>query len=78
MVLAVLVVIFSVQNAEVVHFRIFTWQGDLSLAILLITSFILGAIVGAFYFGIAMRKKKKTENIAKDIPFEKEQKDAVE
>ena len=74
MVLAVLVVVFSVQNAEPVHFTLFMWQGELSLAILLISTFIVGAIVGALYYGIAMRNKRKNKNanIAKDIPFEVE------
>ena len=74
MVLAVLVVVFSVQNAEPVHFSLFVWQGELSLAILLITAFIVGAMVGALYYGLAMRQKRnnKKENIARDIPFEKE------
>lgn len=72
MVLAVLVVIFSVQNAEAVPFSLFVWKGELSLAILLITTFIIGAIVGALYYGLAMREKRnnKHKNIANDIPFE--------
>lgn len=76
MVLAVLVVVFSVQNADPVHIRVLTWQGDISLAILLITTFILGALVGALYYGLTMRQKKnsKKDNIARDIPFEKEKK----
>ncbi len=73
MLLAILVVVFSVQNAESVHFTLFLWELELSLAVLLISTFILGAIVGAMYYGLTIRriKKKKQENIAKDIPFER-------
>ncbi len=73
MIVAVLVVVFSVQNASSVPFSFFAWQGELSLAILLIIAFIIGALVGALYYGLAMRKKKVVGNkdISGDIPFEK-------
>ncbi|SMO78672.1 Protein of unknown function [Saccharicrinis carchari] len=74
MILAVFVVVFSVQNADPVSFSMLMWRGELSLAILLICSFIIGAVVGALYYGIAMRQKKKNkmEDESGDIPFEKE------
>lgn len=77
MILAILVVVFSVQNANLVPFRLFIWTGDVSLAILLISTFIVGSIFGAFYYGITFRKNKKS-NIAKDIAFEKEEEIADE
>ena len=71
MVLAVLVVVFSVQNAASVNFKFFIWEVELSLAILLISAFIAGALVGATYYAVAMRQKRKNKdkNIAKDISF---------
>lgn len=76
MILAVFIVVFSVQNADMVSFQLLAWQMELSLAILLITVFILGALVGAAYYAIAMRQKRKNKeaNVAQDIPFEKEEK----
>ncbi len=72
LILAVFVVIFSVQNAAPVDFSLFIWKGQVSLAVLLISTFIIGAIVGAVYYGLAIKRsrKRKKENIAKDIPFE--------
>ncbi len=73
MIVAVLVVVFSVQNAGSVAFSFFAWQGEVSLAILLIVAFIVGALVGALYYGLAMRKKKVVghKDITGDIPFER-------
>lgn len=73
MIVAVMVVVFSVQNASSVAFSFFTWKGEVSLAILLIIAFIIGALVGALYYGLAMRKKKTVANkdITGDIPFER-------
>ena len=73
MIVAVLVVVFSVQNAGTVAFSFFAWKGEMSLAILLIIAFIVGALVGALYYRLAMRKKKNVahKDIAGDIPFER-------
>ncbi|TLX74089.1 LapA family protein [Labilibacter sediminis] len=72
MVLAILVVVFSVQNADAVPFSLFLWKGEVSLAILLISSFIFGALFGALYYAISFRKKKKHQenNVAGDVAFE--------
>ncbi len=48
-VLAVLLVIFSVQNSEAIQVRVFLWNVHVSLAILLIGTFLTGLITGALY-----------------------------
>ncbi|MCW3785697.1 LapA family protein [Plebeiibacterium sediminum] len=68
-ILSLLVVIFSVQNAEVVPIRFIVWQGELSLAILMILTFLFGLIVGAIYYAVSIKKKKKDKNPVGDIAF---------
>jgi uncharacterized integral membrane protein len=48
-ILAVLLVIFSVQNSEAIGVRIFLWNVEVSLAILLIGTFLTGLVTGALY-----------------------------
>ena len=48
-ILAVLLVIFSVQNSEAIGVRVFFWNVNVSLAILLIGTFLTGLITGALY-----------------------------
>jgi uncharacterized integral membrane protein len=47
--LAVLLVIFSVQNSEAIPVAVFFWNIHISLAILLIGTFLTGLITGALY-----------------------------
>ncbi len=70
--LAVLVVIFSVQNANVVSIEFVVWKGEVSLAILLILTFLVGLITGALYSALNARQKKKAgkENVAGDMAFD--------
>ncbi len=70
-ILTLLVVVFSVQNAESVLVRFAVWQGEISLAIVMILAFLVGLIVGAIYVYFSMRKKKKVKEIG-DVAFEKE------
>lgn len=67
-ILAVLLVIFSVQNSEAIAVRVFFWNVNVSLAILLIGTFLTGLITGALY---AWRKFLPD---AKDLEKEKEKK----
>lgn len=60
-VFAVILVIFSVQNASEVPVKLlFFSEIQISLAVLLITVFIFGAITGASYFFFKKRQEKKT------------------
>ena len=76
-VLALFVVVFSVQNAEVVPIKFIVWQGEVSLAILLILAFLLGLVVGAIYYAVRVRKNKKNPNPVGDVAFEPEENKVV-
>jgi uncharacterized integral membrane protein len=67
-ILAVLLVIFSVQNSETIMVRVFLWNVEVSMAILLIGVFLTGLITGALY---AYRKFLPD---AKDVEMEKNKK----
>ncbi len=70
-ILAILIVIFSVQNASPVDFTFLIWKGNISLAVLLIITFILGAIIGAMYNIVASKSKRnKKEDEVGDIAFD--------
>ncbi len=71
-ILAVLLVIFSVQNSEAIGVRVFFWNVNVSLAILLIGTFLTGLVTGALYAyrkflpehkEVAKEKEKKKENL---------------
>jgi len=59
--LALVLVIFSVQNAQEVRFKFFVWETHLSLSILLIVAFLLGLIAGAFF---SFRQSQKAKHRA--------------
>ena len=78
---ALILVIFSVQNAQEVNFQFLVWRTDLSLSILLIVAFLLGVIVGAiFSFRRRHRISKTEKNKLKASSQEKQtsQKDSPE
>jgi uncharacterized integral membrane protein len=57
---ALILVFFSVQNAQEVSFRFFVWRTHLSLSVLLIVAFLLGLVAGAiFSFRSSKAKKEK-------------------
>lgn len=58
-VFAVILVVFSVQNASEVPVSLFFKEVQISLAVLLITVFIFGAITGASYFFFKRRQENK-------------------
>jgi len=78
-VLAVLIVMFSVQNASTVEFHFFTVTSEISLAVLLIITFISGVLIGAIYSSLARRNKKNKNESVKDISIaEDENVDSVD
>ncbi len=76
-ILSLLIVIFSVQNAEVVPIRFIIWEGELSLAILMILTFLFGLITGAIYYALNIKKKKKIKNPVGDIAFKENTKEEI-
>lgn len=55
----IIVVIFSVQNAEAVSVRFLVWGIDVSLALLMVLCMVLGAFSMSLFFLPSLFKKKK-------------------
>jgi uncharacterized integral membrane protein len=70
---ALVLVIFSVQNAHEVAFNYFVWKNHLSLSVLLIVAFLVGLIVGAFFAfrSRSTSKTKKADEKVKEVPAPK-------
>jgi len=54
---AVSVLVLLVQNAEAVRVNLFFWNIELSMALVIFFSLIVGAVVGASVCGRIVRKK---------------------
>jgi uncharacterized integral membrane protein len=62
-VIAVLILVFfSVQNAQEVGFRFFVWKTRLPLSVLLIVAFLLGLITGTVFSFRRSRSDQKKED----------------
>lgn len=71
-VLAIFLVIFSVQNAGSIEVRILIWPVHVSLSILLIGTFLTGLITGALYaYNKFLPKSPKIEEEDQDALNEK-------
>lgn len=79
--IVILVVIFSVYNAEPVHVFLFGWNFHASLAIVIFLSLIVGVAIGMVTsFFLSVRKKQKERNeekVEKVNKIEKEEKEPV-
>jgi uncharacterized integral membrane protein len=59
-ILIALVIIFVIQNTQVVEFQFLAWKVSMSRALLLLSSFIIGVVVG--WLSIRLRPKvRKTK-----------------
>jgi len=58
-VIGILVVVFIVQNTEVVEFNYFFWTVSISRALMVLLVFITGIIVGAVLRDVNIKKKEK-------------------
>jgi uncharacterized integral membrane protein len=59
-ILVALVLIFVIQNTQVVAFRFLAWKISMSRALLMLCTFIIGAIVGWLWRRPRARREKKT------------------
>lgn len=68
--ISVLLVVFSVQNSGSVSVKLLFSDIDISLAILLVLTFLGGLVAGALYAFVRIRHKeeKKTNNIKDQSP----------
>ncbi|MFW6275535.1 MAG: LapA family protein [bacterium] len=62
---ALVLVLFSVQNAREVRFDFFTWNTYISLSVLLIVAFLLGLIAGAIFSFRQSKQNNKQEQSGK-------------
>jgi uncharacterized integral membrane protein len=76
LILLTIVVIFAVQNANVVYVTLWLWQLRMSLALLISLAVTSGAVL-SYLFSIPGRnkKKKKIENMENKISLLEEEKD---
>jgi len=58
-VIGILMVVFIVQNTEVVEFNYFFWTVSISRALMVLLVFITGIIVGAVLRDVNIKKKEK-------------------
>lgn len=65
----IIVVIFSVQNAEAVSVRFLSWGIDVSLALLMVLCMVLGAFsIGLLFLPSIFKKKKNTSVVHSTNP----------
>jgi len=62
-VIGILVIIFMVQNVEVVDITFLAWTMHLPRAIIILIVFVLGIGVGYVARGVRTRKKEKKEEL---------------
>jgi uncharacterized integral membrane protein len=62
-VLAILIVIFTIQNTQVVEIKFFIWQTSISRALVLLSTLFIGIILGWLitWAGYSRRKRKEKE-----------------
>ena len=60
-VLAILIVIFTIQNTQVVAIQFFLWKASISSALMLLSTLFIGIILGWLltWTGYARRKRKE-------------------
>ena len=62
-VLAILIVIFTIQNTQVVEIKFFIWQTSISRALVLLSTLFIGIILGWLitWAGYSRKKRKERE-----------------
>ncbi|MGQ1948751.1 LapA family protein [Geofilum sp. OHC36d9] len=60
-VLAIIIAVFSVQNSKPIDVRLFLWDVNISLAILLIGTFLTGLVIGALYAYQKLKPRSEKE-----------------
>ncbi|WP_051931551.1 LapA family protein [Clostridium sp. KNHs214] len=83
LIFALLVTIFTIQNATVITVKLFMWQFNISLAVIILLCIIIGAVVGTLLglkkeMNLKKENKKLTNEVVsleekiKDIKYNKE------
>lgn len=68
-VLAILIVIFTIQNPQVVDIQFFVWKTSISKALVLLSTLFIGIILGWLitWMGYSQRKRKQKREV-EEIP----------
>ncbi len=62
-IIGILVIVFMVQNVEVIDITFLAWTMHLPRAIMILIVFVLGICVGYVARGVRTRKKEKKEEL---------------
>lgn len=66
-VIGVLLVIFIVQNVAVMEIKFLFWKMSMSRSLMMFFLVIIGIAIGWFWRGVAMRNKKRKEEVAEKL-----------
>ena len=67
--LALIIVVFALQNSDPIPVKLFFWQFKSSTALIMITILLIGAILGVlFSLPSIFKKNEKIEELEKQIP----------
>lgn len=66
-VIGVLLVIFIVQNVAVMEIKFLFWKMSMSRSLMMFFLVIIGIAIGWFWKGVAMRNKKRKEEVAEKL-----------
>ena len=61
LIVGILVIIFMVQNVEIVDIKLYAWTISIPRAIMILIVFVVGIILGWIIRSIGYRKKRKKE-----------------
>jgi len=67
-VIGVLLVIFIVQNVAVMDIKFLFWKMSMSRSLMMFFLVIIGIAIGWFWKGVAVRRKKRDEQIVEELP----------
>jgi uncharacterized integral membrane protein len=70
-VLAILIVIFTIQNTEVINIQFFTWKTSVSTALILLSTLFIGIVLGWLltWTGYTQRKRKEKKEAEEKAPI---------
>ncbi|MBN1226849.1 MAG: LapA family protein [Deltaproteobacteria bacterium] len=60
LILLALVLIFVIQNTQVIEVQFFSWKISMSRALLLLVTFVIGIVVGWLSTRLRPKERKKT------------------
>jgi putative membrane protein len=70
-ILAILIVVFTIQNTQVVDIQFFMWKASISRALVLLSTLFIGIILGWLitWTGYSRRKRNEREKLEEKKPI---------